>query len=109
MTGLDRYALAMHVKRRQAELAQAALLTTWLALPSAPGVPQQVVRKRARCMLTLTDYRNDSTGWDDAGVITAAGVVARLTDASAAVFAAFWRAEPIRGALVVCLPLEDTQ
>lgn len=107
MTGLDRYTLTMHCRRRQDELARADWLTTYLVLPTGPGMPAQVVSKRGRCMLTLTDYRADSTGWDDAGAVSAGGQLTRLHSAPAPVHAAFWRAEPIRGPLTVCLPLED--
>lgn len=75
--------------------------TTYLVLPSGG-----IVSRRAPCALTLTDYRNDSTGWALAGSVSAhAGLLVWL-NAPPSVRDRIRSLEPIRPPLVVCLPDE---
>lgn len=88
-----------------------AARTTYLVLPAPTPVGPvettqlRIVSRRARCCLTLADYRRDSTGWGEVGLINALGSVVCL-DAPPSVWTEFLACEPIRPPLVVCLPDE---
>lgn len=82
--------------------------TTYLVLPawSEQAGQLRIVSRRAGCTLTLTDYRNDATGWADAGLVAAQAGRLVCLNAPASVWAEFKACEPIRAPLVVCVPDE---
>ena len=85
-----------------------AARTTYLVLPAWSDQAGQlrIVSRRAPCCLTLTDYRNDSTGWAEAGLVAAHSGHLICLYAPPSVRGHFMSCEPIRPPLVVCLPDE---
>ena len=82
--------------------------TTYLVVPAWSDQAGQlrIVSRRAGCTLTLTDYRRDSTGWAEAGLVAAQSGRLVCLDAPLSVQTEFLACEPIRAPLVVCLPDE---
>lgn len=85
-----------------------AARTTYLVVPAWSDQAGQlrIVSRRAPCCLTLTDYRNDSTGWGEAGMVAAHSGLLVYVDAPPSVRQFLRECEPIRPPLVVCLPDE---